>query len=152
LDGGSGQAEAVVASFHSHPEVKWVQLATSEAKGLLPRGGDTVLVDFQKADEITWRASFEVEDCSKTPTEIGRNSVFILSGVFHAVREFLELRQPERLTFASKDESLGNLYETYLSPEGTTLHQMGYRVTPAMKASPLTDFQIEKTSPSDWQS
>jgi hypothetical protein len=75
-----------------------------------------VLVDFQKVDEITWRASFEVEDSSKTPTEIVRSSVFILSGVFHAVREFLEARQPQRLTFAD-DEALGDLYEAYLARE-----------------------------------
>jgi hypothetical protein len=58
--------------------------------------------------------SFEVKDCSKSPTEIVRNSVFILSGVFSAVRKFLEVRQPERLTFAD-NEALGNLYEAFLN-------------------------------------
>jgi hypothetical protein len=110
------------------------------------------LVQFQTTEERAWRGSFEVETSGKSTTQIVRNSVRILSGVFFAVREFLEVRQPERLAFAAKDESLGNLYETYLSREGTTLHQMRYRVTPAMKASPLTDFQIEKTIPSDWKS
>jgi hypothetical protein len=129
-----------------------VGAARDEARASFLVEGDTVLVHFQKVEEIAWLASFEVGESSKSPTQIVRNSVRILSGVFFAVREFLEVRQPERLTFASKDESLGNLYETYLSREGTTLHQMGYRVAPPMKASPLTDFQIEKTSPSDWQS
>jgi hypothetical protein len=145
-------AEALVASFDSHPDVKWTQLASSEAKARFQVDGDTVLVHFQKTKESAWRVSFEVEKSMKSPTQIVRNSVRILSGVFFAVREFLEVRQPERLSFAAKDASLGNLYETYLSREGTTLHQMGYRVTPAMKASPLTDFQIEKTIPSDWKS
>jgi hypothetical protein len=42
-----------------------------------------------------------VEDCSKTPTQIVSNSVCILSGVLYAVHDFLEMRQPERLTFDS---------------------------------------------------
>jgi hypothetical protein len=145
-------AEALVASFDSHPDVKWTQLASSEAKASFQVEGDTVLVHFQKIEDSAWRGSFEVETSGKSTTQIVRNSMRILSGVFFAVREFLEVRQPERLAFAAKDESLGNLYETYLSREGTTLHQMRYRVTPAMKASPLTDFQIEKTIPSDWKS
>ena len=82
-------AEAVVASFGSHPDIEWVQLATSEAKACFVVEGDTVLVDFQQVDEITWRAGFEVQDTSKSPTQIVSNSVRILSGVFHAVREFL---------------------------------------------------------------
>jgi hypothetical protein len=102
-------ASAVVATFDSHPEVKSV----SEAKATFLVDGDIVLVDFERVDETTWRASFEVQACSKTPTKIVRNSVFILSGVFHAVRKFLEVRQLERLTCAS--EALGTLYEAYLS-------------------------------------
>jgi hypothetical protein len=42
--------EAVVASFDSHPEVKWVQLATSEAQASFSVDGDTVVVDFEKVD------------------------------------------------------------------------------------------------------
>jgi hypothetical protein len=60
-------AEAVVASFGSHPDIEWVQLATSEAKASFVVEGDTVLVDFQQVDEITWRAGFEVQDTSKSP-------------------------------------------------------------------------------------
>jgi hypothetical protein len=107
-------AEAIVASFDSHPEVKWVQLATSEVKASFVVEGDTVLVQFEQVDETAWRANFEVQDCSKTPTEIVSNSMLILSGVFHAVREFLEMRQPERLTFAD-NEALGNLYDAFLN-------------------------------------
>jgi hypothetical protein len=102
-------AEAVVASFDSHPDVKWVQFATSEAKASFVVEGDTVVVQFQQVDETAWRASFEVQDCSKSPTQIVSNSVRILSGVFHAVRELRDLRQPERLTFA--DETLEDLYD-----------------------------------------
>jgi hypothetical protein len=105
-------AEAIVATFDSHPEVTWLQLATNEAKATFIVEGDTVVVHFQKVDETAWVASFEVENCSKTPTAMVQNSMRILSGVFSAVREFLEVRQPERLTF--DNEALGDLYDAYL--------------------------------------
>jgi hypothetical protein len=104
-------AEAIVATFDSHPEVKWV----SSAQASFVADGDTVLVHFHEVDETAWRASFEVEASSKTPTEVVRNSVRILSGVFRAVQEFREVHQPERLTFASDDQALADLYQAYLS-------------------------------------
>jgi hypothetical protein len=107
-------AEAIVASFDSHPEVKWVQFATNEAWATFLVEGDTVLVHFQKTDETAWRASFEVEKSSKSPTQLVSNSVRILSGVFHSVQEFLDVHQPERLTFAPDNESLTELYEVFL--------------------------------------
>jgi hypothetical protein len=42
-------AEALVASFDSHPDVKWTQLASSEAKASFQVDGDTV--HFQKTKE-----------------------------------------------------------------------------------------------------
>jgi hypothetical protein len=72
-----------------------------------------VLVQFQKVDETAWRASFEAEESSKTPTELVSNSVRILSGVFHAAREFVDVRQPERLAFAPEYESLADPDETH---------------------------------------
>jgi hypothetical protein len=62
--------------------VKWVQFATNEAWATFLVEGDTVLVHFQKTDESAWRASFEVEKSSKSPTQLESNSVRILSGVF----------------------------------------------------------------------
>jgi hypothetical protein len=50
-----------------------------------------------------------------------------LSGVFQAVREFLEVRQPERLAFAAKEEALAQLYEQYLSRQDSPLRDIGYR-------------------------
>jgi hypothetical protein len=102
-------AEAIVATFDSHPEVTWV----SSAQASFVADGDTVLVHFHEVDETSWRASFEVEASSKTPTEVVRNSVRILSGVFAAVREFREVHQPERLTFA--DAALEDLYDVHLN-------------------------------------
>jgi hypothetical protein len=66
--------------------VKWVRLSTNEARASFQVEGAIVLVDFRRVDETTWLVSFEVEDCSQTPTEIVSHSVRILSGVFHAVR------------------------------------------------------------------
>jgi hypothetical protein len=78
-------------------------------------------------------------------------SIRVFSGVFQAVREFLEVRQPERLVFASKEEALGHLYEEYLQRQDTSLRQMGYRTVSPVKISPLVEFAIEKTTPSEWR-
>jgi hypothetical protein len=47
---GDEVAEAVVATFGSHPEVNWVQVATNEARAAFVVEGDTVLVNFRRAD------------------------------------------------------------------------------------------------------
>lgn len=122
-------AEAIVATFDSHPEVEWYQLFSTEPVATFWAEDDIVLVRFQEAGESTWRVSFKVGS-AKTPTQLVLNSVRILSGAFHAVREFIEHRQPERLLLDS--EPLGTLFEVYLSQAGTKLRQMGYRAVSSM--------------------
>jgi len=67
------------------------------------------------------------------------------------VREFLEVRQPDRLVFASKEESLGHLYEEYLQRQDAPLRSMGYGIVSPVKMSPLAEFAMEKTTPSEWK-
>jgi hypothetical protein len=74
----------------------------------------------------------------------------VFSGVFQAVKEFLEVRQPEKLVFAS-NEDLGHLFETYLEKQGTSLHGLGYKMQEPVKASPLAEFTMVKTTPSAWK-
>ncbi len=78
-------------------------------------------------------------------------SIRIFSGVFQAVREFLEVRQPDRLVFASKEESLGRLYDEYLQRQDAPLCSMGTRIVSPARMSPLAEFALEKTTPSEWK-
>jgi hypothetical protein len=91
--------------------------------------------------------SFEVENSMKSPTQIVRNSVRILSGVFLAVREFLEVRQPERLASLRSDEIPGELVRDVSLPRRNDPSPDGIPCHACDEGPPLTDFQIEKTSP-----
>ena len=75
----------------------------------------------------------------------------VFSGVFQAVREFLIVRQPERLLLPSEYESLACLYQGYLERQNTELHTMGYTVEEPVSANSLTGFQIVKATPSEWR-
>ena len=86
----------------------------------------------------------------QSANEIVQSSIRVFSGVFQTVREFLEVRQPMKLVFASKSQSLGELYETYLQRQNTTLAQLGYEMEPVMESSPLAEFTIRKKTPSAW--
>jgi len=72
------------------------------------------------------------------------------SGIFQAVKEFLEVRQLERLAFTSKEEPLGFLFDTYLSRRGTELQRLGYKAEMTKKYPP-SEFSIVKSTPSEWK-
>lgn len=44
------------------------------------------------------------------------------NGVFQAVREFIDTREPEAMVFIAKDENLASVYEAYLPAPGKRSH------------------------------
>ena len=144
-------AEAVIAAFDSNTEITWTTEGVSTVIASFTQGPAEVKTTFLKITETDWRVGFEVTSDRQSPIQIMQSSIRIFSGVFQAVGEFLEVRQPMRLVFASKSESLGELYETYLRREDTTLAKMGYEMEPVVQSSPFTEFAIRKTMPSAWK-
>ena len=145
-------AEAVIAAFDSHAQITWTTDGPNTAVASFHVSGETVRTTFSGLANHEWRAAFEVSPGEPTTAEARLSvSLRILGGVFQSVREFLEVRQPMKLVFASKDESLGHLYETYLERQDNLLTQMGYEVLPPVKSSPLAEFTIVKRSPSEWR-
>lgn len=108
-----------------------------------------VITTFAETGSNEWRVAFDVSS-SASASESVHSSIRVFSGVFQALREFLETRQPRRLVFASKEEALGRLYEEYLQKQDTSLRRLGYRMIAPLRSSPLMEFTIEKTTPSDW--
>jgi hypothetical protein len=143
-------AEAFIAAFDSNTKLTWTAQGVALAMARFEVSGIRVRTTFTETGKGEWRVGFEADSQVSTSESIYA-SVRVFSGVFQAVREFLEVRQPERLVFASKEESLGHIYEEYLQRQDTTLHEMGYRMPPPLKASPLVEFVIEKTTPSGWR-
>ena len=147
-----GLEESVLAAFDSTVSITWDVKTKDQVVAHFSENRNQVTVTFLDTGGGGWRVSFEVE---RSSSEVGARELApalrILSGVFQAVREFLEVRQPQTLVFASKDEDLARLYDTYLQKQNTTLKQMGYEAAAPLQSSPFTEFTIEKTSPSDWR-
>jgi hypothetical protein len=143
-------AEAVIAAFDSNTELVWTTQGAGQTVARFDVSATRVETSFTGTRKNEWRVGFEAAS-NATASENIHASIRIFSGVFQAVREFLEVRQPERLVFASKEEALGHLYEEYLQRQDTSLRQMGYRMVPPIRISPLAEFAIEKTTPSEWR-
>lgn len=146
----SALVEAFIAAFDSNTELIWSSEGLGVAIASFEVAGTHIQTRFEEMQKNEWRVGFEAFS-NATTTENIHASIRIFSGVFQAVREFLEVRQPEKLVFASKEEALGHLYEEYLQKQGTPLRRMGYRMIAPVRVSPLAEFTIEKTAPSDWK-
>lgn len=143
-------AEAFIAAFDSNTELVWTTSEATHAVARFEVSGIRVDTTFTETGRSEWRVGFDVTS-KASATENIHASIRIFSGLFQAVREFLEVRQPQRLVFASKEEALGHLYEEYLRRQETPLGKIGYRMAPPVKVSPLAEFAIEKTTPSEWK-
>jgi hypothetical protein len=144
-------AEAVIAAFDSNAAITWTTDGPSIAIASFTNNGFHVSTRFSRISNEEWQVGFEVITGQQTGNEVIRSSIRIFSGVFQSVREFLEVRQPMRLVFTSKEESLGSLYESYLERQDTTLAQLRYTMETPSKAKPLTEFVIRKKTPSEWK-
>ena len=145
--------EAFIAAFDSNSDLTWTALGAGQVMARFtlpgPDSGARIEVDFSETQKNEWRVGFEVFSRASASESI-HSSLRVFSGVFQAVREFLEVRQPERLIFASKEESLGRFYEEYLERQSSPLRKLGYRMIAPVKISPLAEFAIEKITPSAW--
>jgi hypothetical protein len=142
--------EAVIAAFDSSAELTWTTGEAGQTVVWFEVSGARVETTFMELQKNEWRVGFEVISKASASENIYA-SIRIFSGVFQAVHEFLEVRLPERLVFASKEEALGHLYEEYLQKQENPLRRIGYRMIPPVKISPLAEFAIEKTTPSEWR-
>ena len=142
--------ESILTSFDPQASIVWNLSSPAEVKASFSLDGDRVTVLFVETLRGEWRASFEVESAAKFTSEKARSSIRIFSGVFQAVEEFLTVRQPQRLVFASKEEGLGRLYEAYLSRQDTNLRGLGYETEQTTRSSPLAEYAIVKSKPSAW--
>jgi hypothetical protein len=148
--GMSTLVEAFIAAFDSSTELIWTTEGTAKAIARFEVAEIRVETSFEETGKNEWRVGFEAFSNASASENI-YFSIRVFSGVFQAVREFLEVRQPEKLVFASKVEALGHLYEEYLQKQDTLLRRMGYRMIAPVRISPLAEFTIEKITPSDWK-
>lgn len=81
-------------------------------------------VVFEQKD-ASWHISFTVQGPAN---EVAYSALAIFDGVFQAVADFLAVREPATVLFATQREDLAHLYETWLMREAKRLEWLGYRV------------------------
>ena len=68
----------------------------------------------------------------------------ILNGVFQAVREFVQTRQPDIVILTAKSEDLASIYATYLRRESGTLELLGYLPEGPIRIDPFSECTLRR--------
>ena len=143
-------AEFIAESLHSEVDLIWNLSRVDHVTATFAVDGTTVVVSFERKQESSaWYAAFEVERGELTG--VAQSSFEIFNGVLHAVTEFVEVRQPDLLVFASKNERLANIYQTYLRRESATLDKLGYVLEGPQRVDPFVEFTLRRVRPSKWK-
>ncbi len=97
-----------------------------------------------------WYVVFEVTQAPATA--VAHSAFEIFNGVFQAVEEFLAVREPDLLIFATKHDRLADIYRTYLRKEASTIQKLGYNLEGPHRIDPFMEFTLRRLSPSGWKS
>jgi hypothetical protein len=118
-------AEYMAESFHSEAKLVWDYPRRCYATATFLVDGSKVIVSFEQRDsDGPWHVVFEVDQSDSTAAV--HSSFEIFNGVFQAVEEFIEVREPETMVFATKRDKLAGIYQTYLRKESSKLDKLGY--------------------------
>lgn len=145
----TGFAEFIAESYYSTVDLTWEISGSKRAVAAFSVESISVQVLFEQQEaDAAWRVSFDVK-----PGEVVQavHSAFhIFNGVFQAVREFLEVRQPELVVFATKRNALANIYQVYLRREQAEIERLGYRLEALQQIERYQEFAIGRTLPAKW--
>ena len=145
-------AESILDTFQFDTSLVWATTGPAQATARFELDSSRVEVAFRETAKNEWQVSYTVAATTIKPTmEWLSDSLLIICGVFLAVIEFLEVRQPERLLFDKEHQDLVELFEAYLNGSDTDLKHMGYGRRPAAQISSVAPFRVEKTTPSAWR-
>lgn len=143
-------AEFIAESYYSNVDLIWNLAGATRAIASFEINGMTITVNFeQREPAAAWHASFDVR--KGEPVQAVHSSFAIFNGVFQAVREFITVRQPELLVFATKQESLANIYQTYLRRENSTIEKLGYRLEGPQRVEPFIEYTLRRIAQSEWR-
>jgi hypothetical protein len=148
---GAGFAEFMAESYRSNVLLTWNLASQRCATASFVVDSVKVVVSFVQRDaNEPWHVAFEVDKGERT--EIAHTAFALFNGVFQAVEDFVGVREPETLVFATKKDSLVGIYQTYLRRESATLESLGYRLDGPLHIEPYTEFVLRRVKPSDWKS
>ena len=102
----------------------WSYPDSTHATARFEAGTVNVTVSFERQAQ-TWKVTFEVQGSAN---EVAYSALTIFSGVFQAVLQFLAVREPQTVIFATDREDVAEIYQTYLEKESKKFAKLGYRM------------------------
>ena len=145
-------AELVAESFFSEAQVNWRLLSATHAVARFHVESVLAEVDFEQREEHgPWHVGFNTDRGDEPDRAYISLAFSIFNGVFQAVKEFMETREPEVVVVTAKDKGLANIYATYLRREQTRIEELGYRMEGPQQAPPYTEWILRRTRPSAWR-
>ena len=143
-------AEFVAESFQSDVPLQWALVHHNRVTAKFSVDRIQVIVSFeQRQHQGAWHVAFEVEQGDSTAAVHSAFEIF--NGVFQAVSEFVQVRQPEIVVFATKKDRLAKIYQTYLRREAAALEELGYKLEGPHRVEPFMEFTLRRVKPSDWK-
>jgi hypothetical protein len=143
-------AEFVAESFDSNAKLSWDYPRRSHATATFNVDRIKVIVSFeQRETDGPWNVVFEVDQGDRTVAV--HSSFEIFNGVFQAVEEFIGVREPETVVFATKRDKLAGTYQTYLRKESAALEKLGYTLEGPHRLDPYMEFVLKRARPSGWK-
>ena len=145
-------AELIAESFKSEVSVNWKLHSAAHVVASFAVKSIAVEVHFEQREHQGPRhvafntAHGEIADRTNMTLAFR-----IFNGVFQAVREFVEVREPEIMIFVAKDEDLAIIYETYLRREKNSVEELGYRIEGPHKVAPYTEWLLRRVKTSGWR-
>jgi hypothetical protein len=142
-------AEFIAENFHSMANLTW-DVAAGKSLAHFTIEDVHIEVQFEQRTPDEWLVSFTTR---KPPSEQGdyHRAFYIFNGVFQAAEEFIAVRDPKCLVFATKRDELAHIYETYLNRERERIEALGYRVLDPVRIDPYTEYVLERVKPSSWR-
>jgi hypothetical protein len=145
-------SEVIVESFRSEVKVTWKLRSVTHAIAAFTVKSLAVEVSFEQREHNgPWHVGFNtmhVDTADRTNLTLAFR---VFNGVFQAIREFIDTREPEILVLIAKDEDLASVYETYLQREEGALDELGYKLEGPHRVEPYTEWTVRRIRPSSWE-
>jgi hypothetical protein len=143
-------AEFMAESYRSNVPLTWNLTTLNLATASFTVDAVKVIVSFeQREPDAPWHVLFEVDKGERT--DIAHSAFAIFNGVFQAAEEFIGVREPDILVFATKRDELAGIYRTYLRRESATLEKLGYNLEGPIRVDPYVEFRLTRVKPSSWK-
>ena len=145
-------ADVIAESFHSEVEVTWKLKSATHAIAAFNVKSIAVEVDFEQREQRgPWHVGFNAVHGELVDRTNMSLAFPIFNGVFQALREFIETREPEAVVFIAKDEDLASVYEAYLRREQNRIEEIGFKLEGPDRVEPYTQWTLRRVKPSGWK-